>query len=80
MSLVDTGAQVSCCPPTEGDTLDPTISLEAVDGSLMPCYGTKMITLKIGRKTYTQKVYITNTSEQILGMDFIWESQDSWNS
>ena len=74
-SLLDTGAQVSCCPPSSSDTLDPSIVLEAVDGSKMPCYGTKVISLRIGRKTYHQKVYITNTSEQILGMDFIYPNK-----
>ena len=55
-SLVDTGAQVSCCPPQKGDSLDPTIILETVDGSKMPCYGTKQFSFRIGRKTYHQKV------------------------
>ena len=35
-SLVDTGAQVSCCPPSPGDTIDPNVFLEAVDGSSCP--------------------------------------------
>ena len=68
---MDTGAQVSCCPVTSGDTLDPSLSLETVDGSKMPCYGKKEFSFRIGRKTYHQTVYITNTSETILGMDFI---------
>ena len=37
--LVDTGAQVSCCPPSPSDKIDPTVILETVDGSKMPCYG-----------------------------------------
>ena len=51
-SLVDTGAQVSCCPPQAGDVINHDILLETVDGSRMPCYGTKTIDIKIGRKTY----------------------------
>ena len=30
--LVDTGAQVSCCPPCPGDCINPSLTLEAVDG------------------------------------------------
>ena len=52
--LLDTGAQVSCVPPSKDDTIDPSIKLETVDGSLMPCYGKKEISFRIGRKTYHQ--------------------------
>ena len=69
--LVDTGAQVSCVPPSPGDQVDPSLRCEAVDGSLLPCYGKKMLTFRIGRKTYHQPVMITNTTETILGIDFI---------
>ena len=69
--LLDTGAQVSCCPPAPGDEPDPNLLVEAVDGSLMTCYGRKMQDFQIGRKTYHQQMTITNTTEVILGMDFI---------
>ena len=51
-SLIDTGAQVSCCPPSPGDTVDKSLQLETVDGSKMPCYGKKTFSFRIGRKTY----------------------------
>ena len=70
-SLMDTGAQVSCCPPSPEDTIDHSLQLETVDGTRMPCYGKKIFSFRIGRKTYHQTVFITNTSETILGMDFI---------
>ena len=79
--LVDTGAQVSCCAPSPDDKVDPSIVLEAVDGSRMPCYGTKTLTFRIGRKTYHQQAFITNTSENILGMDFIhhYKMENRWS-
>ena len=49
--LVDTGAQTSCVPPSPEDTIDPNIRLEAVDGSILPCYGRKTLTFRIRRKT-----------------------------
>ena len=62
---------MSCCPPQVGDTPDPSLLLETVDGSLLPCYGKKTFTFKLGRKEYHQDVFITNTTEIILGMDFL---------
>ena len=69
--LLDTGAQVSVCAPSPDDKIDHTLKLEAVDGSLLPCYGTKTKSFRLGRKEYHQKFFITNTSETILGMDFV---------
>ena len=66
--LLDTGAQVSCVAPSPDDVPDPHLALETVDGSLMPCYGKKKLSFQIGRKTFHQTVYITNTSETILGI------------
>ena len=69
--LLDTGAQACCLPKGPGDVVDPTLALETVDGSRMPCYGKKDMEFRMGRKTYKMPVYITNTTEPILGMDFI---------
>ena len=49
--LLDTGAAASVCPPGPDDVLDPTIKLEAVDGSELPCYGTKTMSIQLNRKT-----------------------------
>ena len=69
--LVDTGAQVSVCAPGANDKIDPRVTLETVDGSKMPSYGSKDATFRLGRKEYHQKLIITNTNETILGMDFV---------
>ena len=73
--LVDTGAQVSVCAPGPNDKIDPRVSLETVDGSKMPSYGSKQATFRLGRKEYHQRLVITNTNETILGMDFIKPNQ-----
>ena len=79
--LVDTGAAVSVTPPGPNDKPDPNIMLETVDGSLMPAYGKTTTTFKLGRKTYHQDLIITNTSETILGMDFIkkYKMDNRWS-
>ena len=41
--LFDTGSQVTAIPPQPGDTPDPNIQLDAVNGSSLQTYGTKEI-------------------------------------
>ena len=70
-SLVDTGSQVSVLRPVPGDIIQPHIRLETVDGSQMPCYGKKEHSVRFGRKTYHIQAVISNTTDSILGMDFM---------
>ena len=49
--LIDSGAQVCTIPPEPGDQVDPTMALRAVNGARIKCYGTKVIDVKIGRKS-----------------------------
>ena len=79
--LLDTGAQCSCAPPSPQDSPDPNLAVEAVDGSLMTCYGRKQQSFHTGRKQYHQQMIITNTTEVILGMDFIknYKIDFRWN-
>ena len=69
--LMDTGASVSVVPPEEGDKVDSTTLLEAIDGSKIKTYGKKKIFIRLGRKTYTQVCYIADVKESVLGWDFI---------
>ena len=50
--LIDTGSQCSVSKPTPNDTINKDICLEAVDGSRLPCYGTKPLDIRLGRKEY----------------------------
>ena len=69
--LADTGSQVTCLSKGPDDTLQPHIRLEAVNGSVIPCYGKKMCTVRFGRKEYHIEAFITDTTEDLLGSDFI---------
>ena len=69
--LLDCGSQASICPADPDDVVDTRVHLEAVQGSPIASYGTKEITFRMGRKTYTKTFIKTNIQEFILGMDFI---------
>ena len=69
--LVDTGSMCSVTKPSSSDALRHDLLLEAVDGSNLPCYGLKDLSLRLNRKEYHIKTVISNTTDTILGMDFI---------
>ena len=81
MILVDSGSQVSTFPPEPGDTVDPNMSLRAVNGTKINCYGYKEVFIKINRKSYPIKVIKSDVKEPILGWDFIRRHRLSfeWN-
>ena len=70
-TLVDTGSQVSVLKPSQGDVLRPDLLLESVDGSRLKCYGKKEHSVRLGRKEYHIQAVISDTTDNILGMDFI---------
>ena len=51
--LLDSGSCVSCTPPEPNAVVDPRFKLRSVNGGQIDTYGTKTMTLRIGRKTYT---------------------------
>ena len=69
--LVDTGSQCSVLKPGPDDRVNPFLKLEAVNGAEMPCYGKKSHSVRLGRKTYHIEAVISDTTDTILGMDFI---------
>ena len=69
--LLDSGAQISACPPDPGDTPDPTMSLRAANGSKMKCFGTKKLTVRINRKEYSIQAIKTEVKAPILGWNFV---------
>ena len=69
--LVDTGSQVSVIKPGPNDKVNPLLRLEAVNGTEIPCYGKKAHNVRLGRKTYHIDAVISDTTDTILGMDFL---------
>ena len=58
--LVDSGAAVTAIPPDPGDIPDPKMSLKAVNGTKLNCYGHKDIYIQINRKKYPIKAVKTD--------------------
>ena len=50
--LLDTGSMCSVSRPRETDVLRPDLLLESADGSRLQCFGTKPLSLRLGRKEY----------------------------
>ena len=69
--LIDSGAQISAAKRLPGDKVDNSIRLVAVNGSRIETFGTRKITMKIGRKTYSIDAIICEVKQDILGMDFV---------
>ena len=82
--LFDTGSQVTAIPPQAGDVPDPSVQLDAVNGTSLRTYGTKEIQIKVGRHTYSYVALKADVSRPILGYDFVkhfrlgieWDNQD----
>ena len=69
--LIDTGSQCSVTKAQPDDVLRPDLLLEAVDGSRLQCFGTKPLSIRLNRKEYHIDTVISNTTDTILGMDFL---------
>ena len=71
--LVDTGAEVSVIPPSPNDRHHKTkLTLQAVNGSSIPTYGTQSLTLNIGlRRTFRWIFVIADIQNPILDADFL---------
>ena len=71
--LVDTGAQVSVIPPSLRDKQSPsTLTLQAVNNTTIPTYGTRSLTLNLGlRRTFRWVFVVANVTNAILGADFL---------
>ena len=69
--LLDTGAQVSVFPPDPGDKIDPSMTLKAVNGTRLKCFGKRKVDVKLGRKKYEIEVIKSEVDTPILGWDFV---------
>ena len=71
--LVDTCAQVSVWPKTdyEDATIDRNLALQAVNGTRIPTFGTRIRQIKLGRKAYSQVFILADITCPIVGWNFI---------
>ena len=69
--LLDTGAQVTAYPPEPGDVPDPRMTLRAVNGSQLKCYGYKDVVIQINRKTYDIRAIKTDVAKPVIGYNFV---------
>ena len=72
--LIDTGAQVSVLPPTPQERKHPRsdLTLQAVNNTPIPTFGTRSHTLNLGlRRTFRWVFVVAETSMPILGADFL---------
>ena len=69
--MCDTGSMVSVIRKSEGDKIDTSKFLQAVNGSAIKCYGQKKVNIRLGRKTYDIIATIADVDQDILGWDFI---------
>ena len=67
--LLDSGSCISCYPAGPEDTLDPSFKLRSVNGGKIDTYGTKTMTLRMGRKTYSIEGIIAVVPAPIFGWD-----------
>ena len=58
--LLDSGSVVSCYPAGPDDIADPTFKLKSVNGGTIDTFGYKIMTLRLGRKTYTIQALSTS--------------------
>ena len=73
--LIDTGAEVSIIPPTAADRRHkPDLGLRAVNGSSIPTYGTRSLTIDLGlRRMFRWIFIIADIRTPIIGADFLRE-------
>ena len=69
--LLDSGSQVTAYPPDPGDKVDPSMSLKAVNGTRLKCYGYKEVSVRINRKKYDIRAIKTDVENPILGWNFV---------
>ena len=68
--LWDSGSQVTAWPPGPGDKVDPKLTLRAVNGSKLKCYGYTDVKIRVNRKTYDIKAIKTDVQSPVLGFNF----------
>ena len=69
-TLLDSGSCVSIIPRKPEDKIDSNFRLRSVNGSSIPTFGSQMVEIRIGRKTYEIEAVKVDIQQKILGWDF----------
>ena len=71
--LLDSGAMCSLWPKSDFPEakVDPTRILQAVNGTTLPTYGTKKVTLTTQGRTFEHSFVISETKVPLVGWDFL---------
>ena len=79
--LLDSGSCVSCIPAGPNDVLDPSFKLKSVNGGIIETYGSKTMSFRIGKKSYSIEAIIAAVPSPIFGWDIFDKYQLSldWN-
>ena len=67
--LLDSGSCVSCIPKKPEDKIDPKFQLKAVNGGKISTYGTEVVSIRMGRKTYEIEAIKADVPHKTLGWD-----------
>ena len=78
--LFDTGATHCITPIQQGDKMKKMSAAKIADGSLMNCYGTRTIKMKLSDKCFSTPAIIIDVEneqpfEHLIGIDFIQTNQ-----
>ena len=84
--LVDSGSAIIAVAAGPDDSVIPSLSLIAANGSKIECCGYKEINIRINRKTYKMVAAIAKIEDTIIGWDFIkkfklnfeWQGEDCY--
>lgn len=71
--LVDSGAEVSCIPASSHDRrfLPQTTPLIAANGSDIPTWGKKNLSINLGKHSYVWSFHVADVKHSLLGADFL---------
>lgn len=71
--LIDTGADVSAVPKRFSDRTKPDgLVLFAANGTQIPTYGTKLLTLNLNlRRNFSWPFIVADVTQPIIGVDFL---------
>ena len=73
MFLIDTGADVSVIPKSfvKFFKLNKDFQLTAANGSIIDTYGTKVVEVDLGLRSFSHEFILASVNKPIIGADFL---------